>query len=86
MEKKDLSGGNYVILRDGSKCIVQETNKILVDVEDGTYINLDSLNENLTCKSNNSLDIIKVYSDYTLRDLLYKRKTPKLKVNKEERR
>lgn len=74
MEKKNLSGGNYVILRDGSKCIVQETNKILVDVEDGTYVNLDSLNEDLTCKSNNSLDIIKVYSDYTLKDLLYKRR------------
>ena len=86
MEKKDLSGGNYVILRDGSKCIVQETNKILVDVEDGSYINLDILNENLTCESNDSLDIIEVYLDYTLSYLLYKRKTPKLKVNKEERR
>ena len=74
MKKSDLKTGMYVIMRDSSENIILEWDKSIVNIKDGGYIQIDWLNDDLTCSENTQLDIMKVYEDYTLSNLLWKRK------------
>ena len=53
----ELKRGMKVTLRDGSKCIVSNS---LVDVNDGSWEEIESYNENMTNKYTDELDIIEV--------------------------
>ena len=84
MKKSDLKCGNVVELRDGDKYLVAYgyTDKVLVNLNDGTWISTpikSCYKEDLTNVDYFDIDIMKVYKDYTLTELLWERKeTPKL--------
>ena len=76
MKKEDLKSGNVVELRDGNKFIVivkfDDIEFDLVSVKGNLLGKLSGLNENLEGFGNHNFDIVKVYADYTLTDLLWK--------------
>ena len=78
--KKDLDSGNVVEIRNGQRFLYHniDRNKIL-GIQGFTYLNLDDYDENLKCKIVylNTLDIMKVYKDYTCTELLWERKEAK---------
>ena len=78
MKKSDLKYGNVVELKNGYKYFTNG-NKLL-NLKANLSINLDYYNENLLHISSGSLlDVMKVYKDYTCKELLWERKeTPKL--------
>ena len=82
MKKSDLEYGNVVEARNGYKYFVYHSGdeKALVNLITGWNIVLDIYNENLTNSDNFiQYDIMKVYKDYTLKELLWERKEkPKL--------
>ena len=75
--KKDLDSGNVVEIRNGQRFLYHniDRNKIL-GIQGFTYLNLDDYDENLKCKIVylNTLDIMKVYQDYTCKEVLWERK------------
>ena len=89
MKKEDLNCGNVVELRDGSRYIK-------TCIEGFEFIRLDYIKSNSTAFFSSTtfdddlkgryseLDIIKVYEDYTLKKVLWKRKE-KPKLTKEEK-
>ena len=78
MKKSDLKYGNVVELKNGYKYFTNG-NKLL-NLKANLSINLDYYNENLLHISSGSLlDVMKVYKDYTCKELLWERKEkPKL--------
>ena len=77
MKKSDLEYGNVVEARNGYKYFVYHSGdeKALVNLITGWNIVLDVYNENLTNSDNFiQYDIMKVYKDYTCKELLWKRK------------
>lgn len=84
MEKKELQTGMYVKLRDGSICIVQYQNDLLVDVKNGEYATLRNYNDDLTAIGNRcNLDVVVVYEDYKMKNVLWER--PKELLTEEEK-
>ena len=82
MKKSDLNIGNVVELRNGDKllfffCFPDD---ILVNLKGRQCRTLDSYHDNLTATDDFiELDIMKVYKDYTCKELLWERKDePKL--------
>ena len=78
--KKDLDNGNVVELRSGRKFLYHNIDRSkILDVKGFTYLNLNDYDENLKCKVAylNSFDIMKVYKDYTCKELLWERKENK---------
>ena len=81
MKKSDLEYGNVVEARNGYKYFVYHSGdeKALVNLITGWNIVLDLYNENLTNSDNFiQYDIMKVYKDYTFKELLWERKDPKI--------
>ena len=81
MKKSDLEYGNVVEARNGYKYFVYHSGdeKALVNLITGWNIVLDVYNENLTNSDNFiQYDIMKVYKDYTCKELLWERKDPKI--------
>ena len=59
--KKDLQNGDMIVLRDGAKGVwVCNDNKVIV-LNDGKYMRQDLVAEDLTSRSYDSYDIIRVY-------------------------
>lgn len=82
MKKSDLKNGNVVELRNGNFCVLANVyNKsILITLKGKYHFNLNNYSIDLThiCGFEN-LDIMKVYKDYTCKELLWERKeAPKL--------
>ena len=80
MKKSDLKYGNVVELRNGDKYLYHyyTGDKLLNLKTNQSYIELYEFNEDLTgcC---NLFDAMKVYKDYTCKELLWERKeTPKI--------
>ena len=80
MKKSDLKYGNVVELRNGDKYLYHFTtfDKLLNLTTSHSYLDIYTFNEDLTnfC---NLFDAMKVYKDYTCKELLWERKeTPKL--------
>ena len=77
MKKSDLEFGNVVETRNGARylyhCAISDK---LLHLESLGYVNLDNYNENLKFNNGNlnEFDIMKVYKDYTLTELLWERK------------
>ena len=82
MKKSDLEYGNVVEERGGYKCVVycNKTEKALIRLTTGECVNLDNYREDLTdIEGLIEFDIMKVYKDYTCKELLWERKDePKL--------
>ena len=81
MKKSDLKHGNTVKLRNGDTMLFcwHFPDEILVNLEGRKFITFDSYRDNLTNIDNAvGSDIMKVYKDYTLKELLWERKDPKL--------
>ena len=80
MIKSELECGNVVELRNGLKFLFLGRHKSLVELTGVGCTDIDYYDENLTRSSRQeSYDIMKVYKDYTLTELLWERKeTPKL--------
>ena len=80
MKKSDLKYGNVVETREGIKYLYhcKNSDKLLNLDYDG-FLWIRNFDENLNIiDCDNGLDIMKVYKDYTLKELLWKRKDPKL--------
>ena len=77
MKKSDLKHGNVVEIRDGTKLLFCPTliDNELIELTGCGFTFLDDYNENLLnvigCVT---LDIMKVYKDYTCKELLWERK------------
>ena len=87
MKKSDLEYGNVVETRMGDKYFVYHRypEKALIRLNISEYITLDSYYENLTdINSFIEFDIMKVYKDYTCKELLWERKE-KPKLNEDEK-
>ena len=82
MKKSDLECGNVVEVRNGRKYFVYHscTGKALTSLITGWSVGFDAYNENLTYSNDFiDFDIMKVYKDYTCKELLWERKeAPKL--------
>ena len=93
MKKSDLKYGNVIETRNGDKYLVAygHTDKVLVNLNDGIWISApikSSYKEDLTNVDYFDIDIMKVYKDYTLTELLWKRKEepkPKPKLTEDEK-
>ena len=85
MKKCDLKYGNVVELKNGYKYFTNG-NKLL-NLKANLSINLDYYNENLLHISNGGLlDVMKVYKDYTCKELLWERKEkPQPKLTEDEK-
>lgn len=80
MIKSDLKCGNVVELRNGLKFLFLDRHKSLVELTGVGCTDIDYYDENLTRSSRQeSYDIMKVYKDYTCKELIWERKEkPKL--------
>ena len=82
MKKSDLEHGNVVELRNGDRLLFSWGLKKdkLIDLKGRGYTTLGYHDEDLKYSNGfKSLDIMKVYKDYTCKELLWERKeTPKL--------
>ena len=89
MTKSDLKYGNVVEERGGYKCVVycNKTEKALIRLTTGECVNLDNYREDLTdIEGLIEFDIMKVYKDYTCKELLWERKDePKPKLTEDEK-
>ena len=75
--KKDLDSGNVVEIRNGQKFLYHNIDRgKILDIQGYNYLDLNDYDENLKCKVVylNTLDIIKVYRDYTCKEVLWERK------------
>ena len=86
MKKSDLKYGNVVETREGIKYLYhwKNSDKFLNLDYDG-FLWIRNFDENLKCFDDlnelydlNELDIMKVYKDYTCKELLWERKDPKI--------
>ena len=80
MKKSDLRYGNVVELRNGDCYVLANVYNeyILISLKGKYHLVLDGYNENLIYPFVYELDIMKVYKDYTCKELLWARKEPKL--------
>ena len=88
MKKNDLKHGNAVKLRNGDTMLFcwHFPDEILVDLEGRKFITFDSYRDNLTDIDNAlEFDIMKVYKDYTCKELLWERKEKKLVISEDEK-
>ena len=88
MKKNDLEHGNTVKLRNGDTMLFcwHFPDEILVDLGGHKFITFDSYREDLTNIDNDvGFDIMKVYKDYTCKELLWERKEKKLVISEDEK-
>ena len=92
MKKSDLECGNVAEARNGRKYFVYHscTGKALTSLITGWCVALDKYNENLIyTDSYIDFDIMKVYKDFTCKELLWERKEekpkPKPKLTEDEK-
>ena len=81
MKKSDLEHGNVVELRNGDRLLFSWGLKKdkLIDLKGRGYTTLGYHDEDLKYSNGfKSLDIMKVYKDYTCKELLWERKDPKI--------
>ena len=79
MKKSDLKYGNVVETREGIKYLYhcKNSDKFL-NLEYDAFLWIHNFDENLKCINDlNELDIMKVYKDYTCKELLWERKENK---------
>ena len=80
MKKSDLKYGNVVENRKGIKYLYhcKNSDKFL-NLDYDAFLWIRNFDENLKCINDlNELDIMKVYKDYTCKELLWERKDPKI--------
>ena len=88
MKKNDLKHGNAVKLRNGDTMLFcwHFPDEILVNLEGRKFITFDSYRKDLTDIDNAlEFDIMKVYKDYTCKELLWERKEKKLVISEDEK-
>ena len=81
MKKSDLVYGNVVETREGIKYLYHCNNSDkFLNLDYDAFLRVRNFDENLKCIDDlNEFDIMKVYKDYTLKELLWERKeNPKL--------
>ena len=86
MKKSDLKYGNVVETREGIKYLYhcKNSDKFL-NLDDDGFLWICDFDENLNIiDCDNGLDIMKVYEDYTCKELLWERKE-KLKLTEDEK-
>ena len=90
MKKSDLEYGNVVEVRDGTRFLYQKSKVIepsmdFISLSDGRHwLSLYYLTDDLKARHSicDACDIMKVYKDYTFKELLWERKeTPRLTEN-----
>ena len=88
MEKSDLKYGNVVETREGIKYLYHCMNSDKFSNLDGYgFLWIRNFDENLKDIDDlNEFDIMKVYKDYTFKELLWERKeNPKIKLTEDEK-
>lgn len=77
MTKEDLHSGYVVELRDGTKCLFTSDERFYI-LDDGTWhCSLNDFLNDLTMDEE-EFDIMKIYEDYTLSKVVWKRSTTKV--------
>ena len=87
MNKSDLKYGNAVELRNGDFYVLVNVynESILIALTSKYHFNFDAYDKDLTVKCGfETLDIMKVYKDYTCKNLLWERK-PKPQLTEDEK-
>ena len=86
MKKSDLKYGNVVETRSGDKYLFtfHDEEDIFVDLTGDGYYYFESLYFNTNYK-NSDIVIMKVYKDYTCKELLWERKEKKLVISEDEK-
>ena len=88
MKKSDLKYGNVVENRKGIKYLYHYKNSDqFLNLDYDGFLWIRNFDENLKCIDDlNELDIMKVYKDYTLKELLWERKEkPQPKLTEDEK-
>ena len=94
MKKSDLEYGNVVEVRDGTRFLYQKSKVIepsmdFISLSDGRYwLSLYYLTDDLKARHRicDECDIMKVYKDYTCKELLWERKEKeKVKLTEDEK-
>ena len=86
MKKSDLKYGNVVETREGIKYLYHCKNSAqFLNLDDDGFLWIRDFDENLNIiDCDNGLDIMKVYKDYTCKELLWERKE-KPQLNEDEK-
>ena len=88
MKKSDLKYGNVVETREGIKYLYhcKNSDKFL-NLDYDAFLWIRNFDENLKCINDlNEFDIMKVYKDYTCKELLWERKEKKLVISEDEKK
>ena len=75
--KKNLNSGNVVEIRNGQKFLYHNIDRSkILDIRGYNYLELNAYDENFNRKAGKSdiFDIVKVYQDYTCKEVLWERK------------
>ena len=87
MKKSDLKSGNVVENRKGIKYLYHYKNSDqFLNLDYDAFLWICNFDENLKCINYlNEFDIMKVYKDYTCKELLWERKEKKLVISEDEK-
>ena len=88
MKKSDLKYGNVVETREGIKYLYHCTNSDkFLNLDFDSFLWIRNFDKNLKDRNAfNEFDIMKVYKDYTCKELLWERKEkPKIKLTEDEK-
>lgn len=83
MKKEDLKNGNVIETKNGEKFLVSKKTFIRLNGE-GAGI-FESYSDDLKYNHNSEYDVVKIYEDYTLTNLLWKRPEPKPELSAKEK-
>ena len=84
MKKSDLEYGNVVELRNGDKYLLHSDD--FISLTGNGYLPFGNYRKDLTDIDNAvEFDIMKVYKDYTCKELLWERKEKKLVISEDEK-
>lgn len=82
MKKEDLKYGNVIELRNGCLYLYSNCENWLIKLDGSKYMCIHNYDDNLNLDvpeiTDGSLDIMRIYKDYTFKELLWERKEIKL--------
>ena len=86
MRLEDLKFGNIVELRNGERYVlgVFGVHEFFISLNNGICIEVEKYNNNLIDKIFSTNDIVKVYKNYTLKEVIWKRRKEKPKLTDDE--
>lgn len=85
MKKEDLKLGNIIETKDGNLYLFNSTDVDFIDLDGVGMLYLKQYDDDLKHTENPGSTIVKIYEDYSLKKVLWKRPEPKPELSAKER-